>query len=254
MEDKRTISPYLNDKLMYGFGFLAGLIWLVLGTTFFILPLLFIGENDFNMDVMMDKIMMYQSYASVVTEIVGIAIAIIFFKKVFISDFKSFKDNWKRNLIIIVAASALMYASGFLFEYIYEILEIDSDSGNQEMIEKILFSDGKLTMILQVALVAPIFEEIVFRKMPFGFLNELKLHRLVSFILVAFLFALVHCSYENFFTIEAYIFLLNYFVLSVVLTGAYVLAKDNIYTSIIVHMINNLMSLLMLYGVINAIV
>ena len=131
MEDKRTISPYLNDKLMYGFGFLAGLIWLVLGTTFFILPLLFIGETDFNMDVMMDKIMMYQSYASVVTEIVGIAIAIIFFKKVFISDFKSFKENWKRNLIIILVASALMYASGFLFEYIYEILEIDSDSGNQ---------------------------------------------------------------------------------------------------------------------------
>ena len=55
MEDKRTISPYLSDKMMYGFGFLAGLVWLVLGTTFFILPLLFIGGIDFNVDAMTDK-------------------------------------------------------------------------------------------------------------------------------------------------------------------------------------------------------
>ena len=120
MEEKRTVSPYLSDKAMYGFGFLAGLLWLVLGSTIFILPLLVIGSSDFNMDIMMEKIMMYQGYAASVAEIVGISLAIILFRKVFVSDFKDFVSNWKKNLIIILIASALIFACGYLFEFIYE--------------------------------------------------------------------------------------------------------------------------------------
>lgn len=254
MEDKRTISPYLNDKLMYGFGFLAGLIWLVLGSSIFIFPLIFIGEAAFDMDIMMDKVMMYQGYAASAAEIVGIAVAIIFFKKVFISDFKDFLKNWKKNVIIIIIASALIFACGYLFEFIYEFFGVETESGNQQLIEDVLFSDGKWIMIIQVAIIAPIFEEIVFRKFPFGFLNEIKLHRIISFLVVAFVFALIHCSSENFFTVDAYVYLFNYFALSAILTGSYALCKDNIYASIIVHMANNILSLLLVYGVINALI
>lgn len=251
--EKKTLSPYLNDMQMYGFGFLAGLVLLLLGSTFFMLPLLFIGDTSFEYEQLMDKMYTYQAFAACACEILGISISIIFFRKVFIDDFKSFKQNWLKYLIIIIVLSVLIFASGYLFEWIYNEFDLNSDSENQEAIVEALFGKGKWMMIIQVAIVAPIFEEIVFRKLTYGFLRETKLPGILNFILVAFLFAIIHCTSENFLSYEAYIYLLNYFVLSALLTGSYVLCKDNIYASILVHMINNILSLLTVYGVINAI-
>lgn len=254
MEDKKTISPYLSDKIMYGFGFLGGLLFLVLGSLLYILPLIFIGDSSLTVEALLGKITEYQAFPACACEILGISVFVIFFRKVFVSDFKDFIKGWKKYLIVIIVCSALIYGSSYLFEYIYDLFDINTDSANQESIVQTLFGKGKFAMIFQVALIAPIFEEILFRKFAFGFLRELKLGRVLSFLLVAFVFALIHCSSENFLRIDAYVYLLNYFVLSSILTAAYVFCKDNIYASIIVHMFNNILSLLVVYGVINVIV
>lgn len=252
--DKKALSPYLSNLQMYGFGFLVGLVLLLLGSVFFMLPLVFIGDMEIsNPEEMMDKMYTYQAFAACACEILGISLSLIFFRKVFIDDFKALKEDWLKYAIIIIIASVLIFASGYVFEWVYDALNLNPDSENQEAIVESLFGKGKVMMIIQVAIVAPIFEEIVFRKLTYGFLRETKLHGVLNFILVAFLFAIIHCTSENFFSYEAYIYLLNYFVLSALLTGSYVLCKDNIYASILVHMINNILSLLTVYGVINAI-
>lgn len=250
--DKRTISPNISDKYMYAIGFLGGLAVLLLGSLFFILPLFFIGGDLSNIEDMTDKIYEFQSYSASVAELIGIALSIIFFRKVFINDFKDFISNWYKYLTIVLISALLIYFSGYLFEYIYELFDIQSDSSNQEAIELALFGKGKLMMIIQVALIAPIFEELVFRKFSFGFFKECKFNKVLSFLIVTFIFAIIHCSSENFLKIDAYIYLLNYFALSAILSGSYVLSKDNVFSSILVHMINNILSLLMVYGVINA--
>ena len=250
--DRRTISPNISDKYMYVIGFLGGLGILLLGSLFFILPLIFIGGVSENIEDMTWKIYEFQAYSACCAELLGIALSVIFFRKVLVKDFYEFLKSWPKIILIAIVSAILVYLSGYLFEYIYELFNIQSSSSNQETIELALFGKGKIIMILQVALIAPIFEELVFRKFCFGFLRESKLNRVLSFLIVAFIFALIHCSSEDFFKIDAYVYLLNYFALSAILCASYVIAKDNIFSSILVHMINNILSLLMVYGVINA--
>ena len=138
MEDKKTISPYLSDKIMYGFGFLGGLLFLVLGSLFYILPVIFIGESPSNLELLLEKITEFQAFPACACEILGIAIFVIFFRKVFVSDFKDFLKGWKKYLIIIIVSGALLYGCSYLFEYIYEVFDINTDSANQESIVKTL--------------------------------------------------------------------------------------------------------------------
>ena len=119
--DKKALSPYLSNLQMYGFGFLVGLVLLLLGSVFFMLPLVFIGDMEIsNPEEMMDKMYTYQAFAACACEILGISLSLIFFRKVFIDDFKALKEDWLKYAIIIIIASVLIFASGYVFEWVYD--------------------------------------------------------------------------------------------------------------------------------------
>lgn len=259
VSEQCTFFKYVNDKYVYLIAFFAGLIVLTLGSFLFMGPFA-IFTNCFSgssIEEMMQNfttnLIKYQGFITMQTEIFALAFVIIVFKKVFIRDFYMFKNNWKRCLICILSGAILIYLSGELFEYLAVVLNIDTTSVNQEMVEAGLTGSGKWAMIIAVGLMAPLFEECVFRKFTMGYLRFTRLPVVVSTIITALIFALIHCTSEDFATMKSWFFLLNYLVLSLCLTIPYVLAKDNIYVSISIHMFNNIYSLLLVFGVINAI-
>ena len=252
-----TFTSKIEDKFVFLIAFLVGIIVLTVGSVFFLGPFVYItkawqGDSSF-VENIANNVILYQGFLGMIPEIAGIVVAAVFLKKMFIDDILAFKTNWKRYLICIVCGIAAILLFSYLFDFLTTKFNIESEANNQEIIEEALMGKGKWAMILSVAIVAPIFEELVFRKFLYGFLSRIKLHIIITTIIIAFLFAFVHCTSENFLTLIAYFFLLNYLCLSFSLTIPFIVSKGNVYVSIIIHMFNNIYSLLAIYGVINAI-
>ena len=256
-EDEYSLFPRLSDKYVYLIAFFVGLIVLTIGSFLFIGP--FVNYTDAlkgsnfeeKIEQFQKMVTEYQGVLMLLSEVVGIGCAVLVFRKVFIEDFKKIKKYFLRFIICLVAGIIAITALGSLFEWIQVKLGIEGSSENQEVIEEILSGNGKWFMILSVAIGAPIFEELVFRKFIYGYLSRTKLPIILSIAITALVFALIHCTSENFLSWTAYFFLANYLVLALSLTLPYVFSKENIYVSILVHMFNNILSLLFFYGVFN---
>lgn len=250
-----TFSKKIEDKFVYLIAFLVGIIVLTIGSMLFLGPFVYITKawnGDGNLfENIMNNMIVYQGFLSIIPEIIGIVVALVFLRPMFKGDIVLFRTNWKRYLICIVSGIIGLFLFSLLFDVLVNVFNIEGDANNQEVIEVALKGDGKWAMIISVAIVAPIFEELVFRKFLYGFLSRIKLHIVLTTIIIALLFALVHCTSENFLTLIAYFFLLNYLSLSLCLTVPFVVSKGNMYVSIIIHMFNNIYNLLLIFGVIN---
>ena len=179
----------------------------------------------------------------------GIGIFLVFFRFIFKEDLISFKKNYKKCLLSIVLGILAVYGSGELFEYLQNAFNITSSSNNQELLLNSLKGPGKYALIISIVIIGPLFEELLFRKLLYGYLSRTKLHIVLNVIIMVLAFALIHCTSENFLTFKAYFFLLNYIVLSMCLCIPYVVSSGNIYVSLLIHIFNNLISLLSFYGV-----
>lgn len=259
-DDEHTLFLKIKDKYVYLIAFFVGIIALTIGFLPFIGPFIiytnaFSGANIEEMvNNFQEKIIEYEGVFLLLTEIVGIGIIVLVFRKVFIDDFKKIKTHYLRFIICVVAGMLAIYLFGELFEWLQVKLNIDGTSENQEMIEMTLTGNAKWLMIISVAIGAPIFEECIFRKFLYGYLSRTKLHIILNIIITAFVFALIHCTSEDFSTGTAYFFLANYLTLSLSLTISYVLSKENIYASILIHIFNNTLSLIFFFGVLNVVI
>ena len=116
----------------------------------------------------------------------------------------------------------------------------EETSQNQQAIIDALNGSTKIFVIIYTVIVAPIIEEIVFRKL---FYNVLKRHTKLPVwaivLIISFVFAFIHVS-----DLESIKFLPQYFVLAFVITGVYAITKENIFASISLHGINNLIAVL----------
>ena len=257
MIEEYNFSKKFSDKLMYLFAFLGGLLLLILGSVIFIIPLL-VNSNALTLNISQEEltntIYTYAGFLSVASAILGIGAYTIFFSKTFSEDLVKFKKKIWRNLIIIAIAIVTIFLLSYFFEWLYNKLSMTPDSENEKAVNLGMTGNGKWMMIIDVVIFAPIFEELVFRKCLFGFFRRTKLPIVLSLFLTAFVFAIIHCTTENFLSLEAYIYLSNYMALSLMLCLAYYYARESIYTSIIIHMINNLISVLAFFGVFNVII
>ena len=257
--NENTFFKRVADKYVYIIAFFIGIVIICLGAYIFIGPFVVItkalssGTAEEIVDRFTNTLIEYQGVLTLLGNGLGIILSIAILRKMFIEDAISLKTNWKRCLICFVAGCVAIFLFGLLFDYLQVLLGIEGSSKNQEVLELSLNGRGKLAMILSIVIAAPVFEELVFRKFIYGYLSRTKLHIIINIIIVAFIFALIHCVEENFLKLSAYFFLLNYLALSLSLTIPYALSKGNIYVSILIHMFNNALSLLYFYGVISAI-
>lgn len=174
-----------------------------------------------------------------------IIIAIILLRRMFVYDLKDFALNYKRYLKLILISSIVMYIATVFVNSIYMFFGIEDSGENQELIETMLLGDGKYYMIVSTILIAPIIEELIFRKLMIGTLEEtFRLKKMVAILIATFIFAFIHVMGGG---IQNYIFIFQYLPLAFIMTYAYCKANNNIFVSITIHFINNALSIVLFY-------
>lgn len=169
---------------------------------------------------------------------------IIYLKEVFISDFNRFKENLLRNVIVIVVAGALFFTAVYFLDKLIIYLT-STTSSNQYSIE-LSFGYKVCTpfMFIVTVFLGPIVEEVIFRKSIFTLLN--KKHFMISVAVSALMFALPHMMSTKTSFGDWMLLLIPYLFSGITLGLLYHFGEDNLFITIPVHMINNLIAVLII--------
>lgn len=149
-----------------------------------------------------------------------------------------FKNNKKKYILQIVSGFVMVYAALLVANIILEIIGVYVTSQNEMTISS-MFTDSPLQLVLLFFLLCvftPIVEEVVFRKIIFTFV-EPKLGHITAIISTGLIFGIMHvAAYQDFIQAIPYVFM--------GLTFGYIYwrANKNIYVTIGVHFLNNLLS------------
>lgn len=175
----------------------------------------------------------------------------IILKKDFIS-FKNIKssDKYRKIFLYFFIGLGISIASNIIVEIFSTALHYDSSiSQNQEHINA-LFSNNINIFCIMVSsiLIAPLIEELVFRKSIFAIFKNKKFAIIIS----AICFALLHVLDDEGFTVKMLVMAIPYFNMGLWLSYIYKKEKCNIVFNFGAHMLNNLfaglMQLLTLYN------
>ncbi len=160
-----------------------------------------------------------------------------------IEDAKKLKQNYKKYLWLIPLTIIL----GYLITYLIEILIsniINNSSVNQNSIEILIKNGGAVMMFFAVVVFAPIVEELIYRKAIFEFLN--KKHIIISYLVSVIIFTLPHMlttfMEDGYNTLDKLLLCIPYLSSGLILCGIYHANDKNIYASWLFHLINNLIS------------
>ena len=136
-----------------------------------------------------------------------------------------------------------MYVINFVVALIYESIGLTGESANEELINSILLSNAALPMIISVVLLAPVAEELLFRKILFGVSEKtFKLKPIFSIIISTLIFSFIHVS-----DLESLKYIFQYIPLAAVMCILYSYFNNNVYASILLHMMNNTFAVIMTY-------
>jgi hypothetical protein len=179
--------------------------------------------------------------SQMIAELLIAGIFIVILRKELAKDWKDAisSNNIGHNLAIIGGGFVAILVATYGLSYIYDALSIEGTSENQAMIEAFLSFDSKIFMIITTVLLAPFVEEILFRKLLFGVLEDkMHLKPLLAVLISALLFAAIH---------GVDIFFFQYFALALIISASYALSNNNIFVSIGLHFINNSFSIVMYF-------
>lgn len=184
--------------------------------------------------------------AFVSTLIITIVIAGVMWKD-FAYDFRyKLSKNIFKSLLFIIGGIVLMFAGLYLSELIIELIikaaNIDFiGSENQKTINLLLENNSQAIFIkLTAILLAPIIEELIFRKTIFKLIRSKGMAIYVS----SLSFGLIHVISMYKAPEMMLLNLIPYFMGGLVLSSIYSLNQKNIYIPIIVHMSYNLIGIL----------
>ena len=157
---------------------------------------------------------------------------------------KIFEGNRKEVLkrILIILGLGILFAGIALgIDKLFSLFT--KSSNNQNLIVLIIRSNVGFLMVISTVFLAPIVEELFYRKIAFTFLKRFSLP--IAYIGCSLLFALPHMLSTNM-SSEWILQLIPYLLCGGMLTFIYHINKENIYASIVAHMLNNLMALLLI--------
>ena len=175
-------------------------------------------------------------WANIVTSIMILIGSVILLKNDLVTDFKSLLN--KKTFIYIGAIAIgfiVYYYATFILNMIYLKFNVNTQSENQATIESLMTGPYLIPMVLMTGLFAPIYEELIFRKSIFALIKK----PWIAFIVSSILFAGIHVvSGGDFILIFAYL------IPSLVFGALYWYCDKNIYVTIAIHMLNNIISVI----------
>lgn len=171
---------------------------------------------------------------------------IYFMKSDIMIDWNETKAKKKEIVVPIIIGYAYVwvgnFVSSFLSTYLADLLNFGvSEAANQQAIISAVTSRTGFLMIISAVIIGPVIEELIFRKAVFGLIKNNK----VALVVSTFVFGLIHVLSET--SIQAAIVNgVSYFVMGFVFSYIYLKAERNVMIPIIVHIINNAVSILLI--------
>jgi membrane protease YdiL (CAAX protease family) len=168
-------------------------------------------------------------------------------KRQFRDRWSRFKKDWRAGFASIITGAVLMYLALFASSYLMDWLGITGTSNNEATIAS-FFQPEPLRLVvlfLMLCVLTPIVEETVFRRALINLFPK-RFGAVLPIVVSGIIFGFMHVSSGDFAQVIPYV------ALGLVLGGVYWFSGKNIYVTIAVHGINNLLSFLIyvaaLYG------
>ena len=200
------------------------------------------------------------SVGNFVTYSIGLIIVLFIAGYMLVNDFKELaKIKFKRFLIYILVGYGFFLLANYISAIFQTVFNLTEEAGNEEAIVGILKS-GNLNfffMAISVVILAPIVEEIVFRKCFFNLFSR-KFNTILTILFSSLLFGAIHIitpvasaiseasadpsKWSSVLTQFLYLFV--YSAMGFGLGLAYQYSKRNLIPVIIVHLFNNFLSIL----------
>lgn len=239
-----------RNEDIYTISFWTSLAWMFLGPMLYIFAFIFLYANKYGLEDILSlingqevdpKFMSALVITELLAKILPMGLMIYVFKKILKNNLLSFKEKWLKYIFTIIIGIGLIIGLNKILAFIYDILNIEGTSSNQDYIETILSSNYRIIMFIIAVIIAPIFEELIFRKFLISYLKgKTRLSNFWIYTISAIVFAAVHIISNP----ADIIFFPLYFSLSLVITLAYKYSNDNLYVSTGIHFLNNLLSFL----------
>lgn len=230
----------LDENRYYGYAFFLNIVWMVLGPSiFFVIVAATIYKGADPTTLTDPNSLTAYMVAKFISDFAPIILSVIIFRKAFKNRFLEFKKNWINYILIIIIGFASIFLFNIIASIIYQALGIVGTSENQEIIDLALSLPIRPIVIFTVLVIAPVLEEIIFRKFLIKYLKRFKWNSWIPYIISAFVFAAIHLDG----TVSDLVFLPVYLILSSFITIGYKFSNDNIYVAMGIHFLNNLLSL-----------
>ncbi len=176
--------------------------------------------------------------------VIKVPLICFYFWRIKYNPFKTFENNvWTYLKIVlwIVIAIGLYYLLAFSFSKLTGVWAPQKPS-NQDALEKQILSIwGKVNLFISAVIIAPLFEELCYRKILFDVVDESKANRIKSINILPFVLSVLYFGYLH---IQAYAevqLILLYFPLAIVNGITYWYFK-NYYYCVSIHFIINLIA------------
>lgn len=162
-------------------------------------------------------------------------------------DFKDLiGENKKKHFIFIPICTIAFIIITITVESLIGLIPGVSSSANQTTIENIINNGGMVPMILATVLLAPVVEELIYRKAIFSLTKNYGV--LTSYILSIAIFTLPHMITSDMSNIGIWLLqCIPYALAGGLLCFIYHKSNYNIYSSIFVHLINNLIACIIVF-------
>ena len=208
-----------------------------------------------------DALIFYSSYTHIITYTILTPVIIllsIFSIKEDIFKFKN-QTNIIKAIISIVAAPIAMYLAMFIGSIIMELLHLNDTSDNQKALNSVLYGPYKAGIILTVVLMAPIIEELVFRKAIHTAIkpsDKSTAFKIIRVLVSGFCFGMLHVvspmlqyllAGEFLNSVLALLQVFPYLVMGLVFGAVYEINDGNVFPGIVIHAIWNTISILATY-------
>lgn len=168
---------------------------------------------------------------SCVSNVILLVLLFLIYKKELIKEFKIFKNKLSDN-IDIGFKYWMIGLVGMMISNLLIIIIFKSSGANNEQAVQNMINIAPLLMIIDAGIIAPIIEEILFRK---TFKNVIKSK--LTFILIAgIFFAYLHVASAT--TLSQFIYIIPYSSLGISFALMYT-KTDTVFTSICMHALHN---------------
>ncbi|MFW6298558.1 MAG: CPBP family intramembrane glutamic endopeptidase [Bacillota bacterium] len=151
-----------------------------------------------------------------------------------------FKDNPGRSFSLIILGLFLMFSMNMFISSGFTLFGQEVGSQNQAALEELILGRtfDMIAIVLFAGILAPIAEEIVFRKGLYGIIYR-KFGNVAAIILSGILFGLIHMTSE----LTNVVGMIPYFGLGIILSYIYYFSSKMIFVPIVVHGVMNILSI-----------